>query len=51
MKLTKSLGTLCLGAWLMLTGLIEVAHLSFSGLWLLMGILALVAGFLLIVGK
>jgi hypothetical protein len=51
MKLTKSLGTLCLGAWLILTGLIGVVQLSFSGLWLLMGILALVTGFLLIVGK
>lgn len=48
---TKSLGTLLLGAWLILTGLIGLAHLSFSGLWLLMAILALAAGVLIIVGK
>jgi hypothetical protein len=51
MKLTKSLGMLLLGAWLILTGLIGLAHLSFSGLWLLMAILALAAGVLIIVGK
>ena len=51
MKLTKSLGMLLLGAWLILTGFIGLAHLSFSGLWLLMAILALAAGVLIIVGK
>jgi hypothetical protein len=51
MKITKSLGTLLLGAWLILTGLTQVAHLSISGLWLIMAILALAAGVLIIVGK
>lgn len=51
MKLTKSLGTLLLGAWLILTGLIGLAHLSFSGLWVIMAVLALAAGFLIIVGR
>jgi len=51
MKITKSLGTLLLGAWLILTGLIQVAHISISGLWLIMAILALAAGVLIIVGK
>lgn len=47
----KSLGMLLLGAWLILTGLINLAHLSFSGLSLMMAVLALVAGILLIAGR
>ena len=50
MKL-KSLGNLLLGAWLILTGLISMIHLSFSGLSLLMSILALVAGICVIIAK
>ncbi len=51
MKTTKNLGMLLLGAWLILPGLEQLAHLGFSGLWLIMAILALAAGLLLIVGK
>ena len=47
----KSMGLFLLGVWLILTGLIGVVHLSFSGLEPLMAILALGAGLLLIVGK
>jgi hypothetical protein len=47
----KSFGMLLLGAWLILTGLISLAHLSFNGLSLIMAILALGAGVLLIAGK
>lgn len=47
----KSLGMLLLGAWLILTGLISLAHLSFNGLSLIMAVLALGAGVLLIAGK
>jgi hypothetical protein len=47
----KSVGTFLLGAWLILTGLIGLVHLSFSGLAPLMSVLALGAGLLLIVGK
>jgi hypothetical protein len=47
----KSVGTFLLGVWLILTGLISVVHLSFSGLEPLMAILALGAGLLIIVGK
>ena len=50
MKL-KSVGTFLLGVWLILTGLISLVHLSFSGLDPLMAILALGAGLLVIVGK
>jgi hypothetical protein len=50
-SMKKSLGMLLLGGWLILTGLISLAHLSFSGLSLIMAVLALGAGVLLIVGK
>jgi len=49
MKLPKNVGQLLLGAWLILTGLIGVVHLSFSGLRVIMGILALAAGLLIVV--
>jgi hypothetical protein len=51
MKSTKNFGMLLLGAWLILTGLEQLAHLSFSGLWLIMAILALGAGILIVVGR
>ena len=51
MKFTKNLGFLVLGAWLILDGLSRLIHLSFSGLPLIMAILALVAGVLIIIGK
>lgn len=51
MKLTRNLAFFLLGAWMILNALISMIHLSFSGLSLLMSILALVAGILLIVGK
>jgi hypothetical protein len=49
--LTKSLGTSLLAVWLILTGLIPLINLSFSGLGTLMAILAGVAGLLLLVGR
>ena len=51
MKGGKNLGTIALGSWLVLTGLIQLIHLHFSGLSLLMAVLALVAGLLLVVGR
>lgn len=50
MKL-KNLGTLLLGIWLIITGLIPLLNFSFSGLGTIMAILAIVAGLLLIVGR
>jgi hypothetical protein len=44
MKLTKNLGMLLLGIWLILSGLIPLLNLSFSGLGTLMAILAIAAG-------
>ena len=51
MKLTSNLGMLLLGIWLVLTGLISLIGLHFSGLGVIMSVLALVAGILMIVGR
>jgi hypothetical protein len=51
MRTSKNFGMLLLGAWLILTGLEQLAHLNFSGLWLIMAILALGAGILIVVGR
>jgi hypothetical protein len=40
-----------LAAWLILYGLVAVAHLGFEGLGLLMGLLAIVAGVLLLMDR
>jgi len=51
MKVTKNIGMLLLGVWLVLSGLIPLLHLSFSGLSLLMSILAIAAGGLILVDR
>ncbi len=51
MKLPKNLGMLLLGVWLILTGLIPLLSLSFSGLGTLMAILAIIAGALIALGQ
>ncbi|HET6837211.1 MAG TPA: hypothetical protein VFH24_04150 [Gemmatimonadales bacterium] len=51
MKLTKNLGMLLLGIWLILTGLVPLLSLHFSGLGTLMAILALAAGALIVTGR
>jgi len=51
MNMTKNLGMLLLGAWLIVTGLIPLLHFSFSGLGTVMAILAIVAGALIVVGR
>jgi len=51
MKLTKNLGMLLLAAWLILTGLILLLNLSFSGLGAVMAILAIAAGVLIALGR
>jgi hypothetical protein len=50
MKLTKNVGFLLLGIWLILTGLIPVFKLSFSGFPTIMNVLAIVAGVLILLG-
>jgi hypothetical protein len=51
MKMTKNLGMLSLGVWLILNGLIALLQLSFVGLGTLMALIALLAGFLLLTGR
>jgi hypothetical protein len=50
-KVTKSIGMLLLSIWLMLTGLIPLLNLSFSGLGTLMAVLAIAAGALILLGR
>jgi hypothetical protein len=51
MKLIKNIGLLLLAVWLILTGLIPLLNLSFSGLGAVMSILAVAAGVLIVVGR
>jgi hypothetical protein len=51
MKMTKNLGMLLLGVWLIITGLIPLLNLSFSGLGTLMAIVATAAGALILAGR
>jgi hypothetical protein len=51
MQVTKNLGMLLLGIWLIITGLIPLLNLTYSGLGTLMAVLALAAGALIIVGR
>ncbi len=51
MKITKNLGFMLLGIWLIATGLIPLLHLSFSGLGTIMAAVAVAAGALIIVGR
>ena len=51
MKVTRNIGMLLLALWLVLTGLIPVLSLSFSGLGIVMAVLAIAAGILIAVGR
>jgi hypothetical protein len=51
MRLTRNIGTLLLAVWLVLTGLVPLLNLSFSGLGTLMAILAVAAGVLIAIGR
>ena len=51
MKLTRNVGMLLLAVWLILTGLVPLLNLSFSGLGTVMAILAIAAGILIVVGR
>jgi hypothetical protein len=50
-RMNKNLGMLLLGIWLIVTGLIPLLHLSFSGLGMVMAIGAIAAGALILIGK
>ncbi len=45
------IGNVCLGVYLLLQGLVLLLGLSFVGLSILLGVLAIVAGVLLIAGR
>jgi hypothetical protein len=47
----KNLGLLLLAVFLIIYGLAQILSLSFSGMPIVMGILALIAGILLILGR
>jgi hypothetical protein len=51
MKRAGGTGIALLGVWLILFGLSMVIHLSFAGFAMLQGILALVAGILILIGR
>lgn len=51
MKVTKNLGMLLLSVWLVMTGLIPLLNISFSGLGTVMAVLAIAAGALIFVGR
>ncbi len=47
----KNLGMLLLAIWLILSGLINLIGLTFGGLPIIMGVLAIAAGILILMGK
>jgi hypothetical protein len=47
----RNLGMLLLGIWLILSGILPLIHLSFTGLALIMAVLAIAAGVLIIMGR
>ena len=51
LRLNRNLGMMLLGIWLILNGLVSLMSLSFSGLGMLMALLALVSGLLILIGK
>ncbi len=50
-QVTRSVGMLLLAIWLILTGLFSLFSLSFVGLSEILGILALAAGVLILLGR
>ena len=51
MKLTGKFGMILLAAWLILSGLIVLLNLSFSGLGTIMGLLAIASGALILIDR
>jgi hypothetical protein len=51
MKFARTLGMLLLALWLVVTGLIPLLHLSFSGMGTAMAVLAIAAGVLIAIGR
>jgi len=51
LKLTKKLGMILLSIWLIVSGVIAIFNLSFTGLSIVMGILAIAAGVLILLDR
>jgi hypothetical protein len=51
MKFNRNIGFVLLAIWLILNGLIALFSLSFSGLGLVMGLLAIAAGIFILLGR
>jgi hypothetical protein len=51
LRLTKNLGLVLLGIWLIVTGLIALLHFNFQGLYVIMAILAIASGVLVLIGR
>ena len=51
MKITKSLGMLLLGIWILMTGLLQVVSISIPSIGTILALLAIVAGALIILDK
>jgi len=51
MKVTKNIGMLLLAVWLILTGLLPLLNVGFSGLSTVMAVLAIAAGVLIVIGR
>jgi hypothetical protein len=51
MVLTRNVGMLLLGIWLILTGLLQIASISIPGIGIIMALLAIIAGILILMGR
>ena len=51
MVLTRNVGMLLLGIWLILTGLLQIASISIPGIGIIMALLAIIAGILSLMGR
>ena len=51
MRLNKNVGFLVLGGWLIATGLLPLARISFSGQGTIMSIVAIAAGVLIVLNR
>ena len=51
MKLTKKLGMLLLGIWLIISGLLQVVSIPIPAIEMIMAMLAIAAGVLILLGR
>ena len=51
MRLTRNMGMLVLGIWLILTGLLQIVSISIADIGPILALLASVAGMLMLLGR